>query len=110
MATKDGFHHAILFYSDSSIIKFREGQYPIIGINEYAGIINKQKDSKNISWEPFKVEVAKSGEIGYTYGNWKDYEKDTILYGNYFTVWKIQADGTWKVALDGGGNTPKPKN
>lgn len=110
MAEKQGFHKAILFYADSSIVKFREGQYPALGKKEYEKFAGVHKDTKNIVWEPVNVEVAKSGELGYSWGNWKDYEKDTILYGNYFTVWKKQNDGTWKVALDGGGSTPKPKN
>jgi ketosteroid isomerase-like protein len=109
MATKDGFHKAILFYADKSIVKFREGQYPVVDKKSYAEIASKQNDIKTVSWKPIDVEVAKSGDLGYSWGDWKDSEKDTILYGNYFTVWKRQADGTWKVALDCGGNTPKPK-
>ena len=34
-------------------------------------------------------------------------ERNCILF-NYFTVWKKQGDGSWKVKLDGGNNTPKP--
>lgn len=110
LATKDGFNSAILHYADQNIVKFRDGKYPIKGKKEFAASFNKQNDVKTITWEPFYIEVASSGELGYSYGNWKYVLKDTTMYGNYFTVWKKQGDGSWKVALDGGGDTPNPKN
>lgn len=109
MANKEGFHKAILYYADSSMVKFSDGGYPVIGKKDYAETIGKHKDVKTIVWKPVYVDVAKSGELGYSWGNWKDVEKDSSYYGNYFTVWKKQSDGSWKVALDGGNNSPKPK-
>jgi|ERR1700722_7961275 len=58
-----------------------------------------------ISWHADKVEVAKSGELGYTSGSYQmifsDPSGKTIPdKGKYVTVWKKQADGTWKVLLD----------
>jgi ketosteroid isomerase-like protein len=58
-----------------------------------------------ISWHADKVEVAKSGELGYTSGTYQmtfnDPSGKTIPdQGKYVTVWKKQADGTWKVLLD----------
>jgi ketosteroid isomerase-like protein len=58
-----------------------------------------------ISWHADKVEVAKSGELGYTSGTYQmtfsDPSGKTIPdKGKYVTVWKKQADGTWKVLLD----------
>jgi ketosteroid isomerase-like protein len=110
LATKEGFNAAILYYADPYIVKFRDGKYPIKGKDEFATSFTKENDVKTITWEPFSIDVAKSGDIGYSWGNWKYVLRDTTMYGNYFTVWKKQADGTWKVALDGGGSTPKPKN
>lgn len=36
------------------------------------------------------AEASESGEPGYTLGNWKMVLKDTVLYGNYCTIWKKQ--------------------
>jgi ketosteroid isomerase-like protein len=52
-----------------------------------------------------KVGVARSGELGYTSGTYDFSMKDAsgkIISdkGKYVTVWKKQADGTWKVLLD----------
>jgi ketosteroid isomerase-like protein len=58
-----------------------------------------------LSWHANKVGVARSGELGYTSGtydfNIKDASGKTISdKGKYVTVWKKEADGSWKVLLD----------
>ena len=54
-----------------------------------------------ISWKTTRVEMAKSGDMGYLIGTYemtmKDGSKDT---GKYCEVWKKQADGKWKVSTD----------
>lgn len=109
MAAKEGFNSAILYYADSNIVKFENTRFPIIGKAVFAASFDKISDLKNISWKPVKAEVAQSGDIGYTWGYWKFTAKDTTYYGNYFTAWKKQKDGSWKVTLDGGNSTPKPQ-
>ena len=56
-------------------------------------------------WQPAKVEVARSGDLGYSRGTYElsinDAKGNPITdRGKYATVWKKQADGSWKVALD----------
>lgn len=108
MAAKDGFHKTLLLYADDSVVKPQEGHLPVIGkqllIKYWAG----KEEVKNISWSPYKAEASKSGDLGYTLGNWKLVTKDTALHGNYYTIWKKQHDGRWKFVVDGGNNTPPP--
>jgi ketosteroid isomerase-like protein len=108
LATQEGFSKALLEYSDSNVVKLNEGSLPIIGKQAFADSIGGKTGTKLISWIPVEAKVAESGELGYTWGNWKFITPDTILYGNYFTVWKKQRDGSWKFALDGGNSSPKP--
>jgi ketosteroid isomerase-like protein len=59
----------------------------------------------NITWHANKVGVARSGDLGYTSGttemNFKDASgKSNHDKGKYLTVWKKQADGSWKVLCD----------
>jgi ketosteroid isomerase-like protein len=59
----------------------------------------------NTTWHPNKVGVARSGELGYTSGTtaltFKDASgKIVTSKGNYLTVWKKGADGSWKVLID----------
>jgi ketosteroid isomerase-like protein len=58
-----------------------------------------------LSWHANKVGVARSGELGYTSGTYdlsfKDASGKTISdKGKCLTVWKKEADGSWKVLLD----------
>ena len=58
-----------------------------------------------ITWHPIKIEVARSGDLGYSTGEYdmsfKDPAGKTITdRGKYVTVWKKQPNGGWKVIYD----------
>lgn len=58
-----------------------------------------------ISWQPSKVEVARSGEIAYSSGAYvftanDAHGKPTTENGKYVEIWKKQTDGSWKCAVD----------
>ncbi len=59
----------------------------------------------SITWEPTKVEVAKSGELAYLYGKYQlsftDPKGNTVNdHGKMVEIWKKQADGSWKCIVD----------
>lgn len=68
----------------------------------------------HLKWQPAKVDVAASGDLGYTAGNWqipvldKRVNKRVLITGKYLTVWKRQKDGSWKVVADLGNQDPLP--
>ena len=70
------------------------------------GTLKGEPGTKEITWGPFHAVGAASGDIGYTLGNWKFSNADTTMYGLYYTMWKKQADGSWKWTVDGGNNMP----
>ena len=56
-------------------------------------------------WKVAKVEVARSGDLAYVTGTYELSETDAkgkpmTDKGKYLEVWKKQADGTWKCAID----------
>jgi ketosteroid isomerase-like protein len=115
LSLDSGMAVAFVTYADNDVIKMNDGSFPIIGKNALQESFGKRKRSatSSLTWEPTKVEVAKSADLGYTFGNWEFKRKlpsgtDTVFYGNYVTVWKKQSDGKWKMALDGGNSTPNP--
>lgn len=63
-----------------------------------------------ISWKTTRVEMAKSGDMGYLIGTYEMTLKDgTKDKGKYCEVWKKQADGKWKVSTDMfSSNLPSP--
>ncbi len=72
-------------------------------------------DKNRLEWAPAVAEIAASGDLGYTSGPWRftpaGADKPSA-FGQYFTVWKKQADGKWKVLIDhgvSGTETPFPE-
>lgn len=67
-----------------------------------------------LDWHPTAAEAAASGDLGWTVGRWEashrkpDGSKAVTGTGSYVTLWKRQADGGWKVALDIGNSDPSP--
>lgn len=59
------------------------------------------------SWGPERVEVTGDGRIGFSMG--PIYDGEGKHSGYYSSIWAKQADGSWKVVLDGGSvNAPAP--
>ena len=60
-----------------------------------------------ITWAPHTVEVAASGDLAYTLGEFEVRaagpdgrpQKST---GTYVSIWRKDSDGSWKVVVDGG--------
>jgi uncharacterized protein (TIGR02246 family) len=58
-----------------------------------------------LTWAVDKVEVAKSGDVAYDYGSYNmgftgPSGKKVSDRGKYATIWKKQADGSWRAVLD----------
>lgn len=56
-------------------------------------------------WNATKVEVARSGELGYVSGNYEMTANDAsgkpqTDKGKFLEIWKKQSDGNWKCAVD----------
>ena len=71
-------------------------------------------EGTSLTWTPVKAEMAASGDLGYTYGNYiftaKNKEgKVVVNYGKYTSIWKKQKDGQWKVVVDMGNSSPDAK-
>ncbi len=76
-----------------------------VGKDAIAKLIAEDFAHDNIEWHANKVGVSRSGDLGYTSGatgmTFKDASGKTVVYkGKYLTVWKKQADGSWKVLYD----------
>ena len=112
MSIDKGLNAAFIYYADDSVVKVREGNFPLIGKDTMTKIYLSRPDSGMIlKWKPVRADISQSDDLGYTFGEWELYLKarDTTMYGNYISIWKKQPDGTWKYVLDAGSNTPKPE-
>lgn len=62
-------------------------------------------DNITLEWEPEFIDVAVSGDLGYTYGPYTftavdSGGKETKSEGIFHTVWKRQADNKWRFVWD----------
>ncbi len=64
-----------------------------------------------LSWEPAFADLAQAGDLGFTTGPWAfrtDPAGEPLAHGQYFSFWKQQSDGSWKVVIDHGTTNPPP--
>lgn len=66
-----------------------------------------------LTWRPIFADVSRAGDMGISTGPWefreKSLEDQPVAYGHFVSVWKRQADGAWKVAVDLGISHPQPQ-
>ena len=82
-------------------------------IREYMGAAFANPDF-SLEWQPRQGDISKSGDLGYTTGRWTSRSKDAqgnpaVRTGRYVTIWKKQADKSWKVVLDTGNPDAPPR-
>ena len=106
-AAKNDLDGTVAFYSDDAVLL--PPNAPIIvkdpkSIRDsWAGLLGP---NTSVSWKVSKVDVAKSGEIGYLYGTYqlsiKDPKGGPAINdtGKLLEVWKKQSDGKWKCIVD----------
>lgn len=104
MSQTKGMKAAFLSYMDSSGVLLRENHYPIIGKEAQAYIRQTNDSAFTLTWQPRSADVAKSGDLAYTFGTYTLHTKGTMLKGTYVSIWKKQKDGSWKFVLDAGNS------
>lgn len=64
-----------------------------------------------LAWQPSFAGIAASGDMGFTTGPWEAKgdinDEKPSGYGHFVTVWKKQADGSWKFVVDLGISHPQ---
>ena len=104
MSEEKGMKAAFLEYIDSNGVLLRKDNLPIAGADAVDYLIQQNDTAYTLKWEPRNGAVAKSGELGYTYGIYalRPAQKDTVIYGTYVSIWKKERNGKWKYVLDSG--------
>ncbi len=107
MVQKEGTSKAFLAYAAKDAVLMRNNSL-IIGMESIRESFNKQKTelgSVSLTWKPDFVDVASSGDLGYTYGKYvytviDPAGNEKVDTGIFHTVWKRQPDGEWKFVWD----------
>ena len=105
MAAKEGVAKAFLFYAAQDAVINRENRLIRGKENIKAYIESEPFSNITLKWNPEFVDVAKSGDMGYTYGKFFFSAIDTAgkvirFKGPFHTVWKKQPDGNWRFVWD----------
>lgn len=100
-------------YVHADAIGLNPNQPPTHGRAEMLKDFEDWPEYLTLSWEPQGGDVAKSGDLGYTWGLYAVLgvtpEGEAVKSeGKYATVWKKQDDGSWLAVLDGGSPNGPP--
>ena len=108
MSRQVGMKKAFLEYIDNDGVLLRPNHLPVVGADaiDFLSLVNDT--AYTLSWKPSKAEIAKSGDLGYSYGIYELKTKDTLLKGTYVSIWKKQSNGVWKFVLDSGNEGISP--
>jgi ketosteroid isomerase-like protein len=106
MSAEKGIMQAFWFYADSNAVIKRDNDSLIHGkdaIRNYYSAPHYAQASA--TWAPDFTDASEQGDMGYTYGKYTWQSKDSTgkmneYKGIFHTVWKRQADGSWKYVWD----------
>jgi ketosteroid isomerase-like protein len=108
-ATDFNTRKAFLDAIDSSSVMF-SGNQSVNGYQLWQG--RKENPDDLLYWFPAVAGVSASGELGYTIGpsifKQKRDDPGPVYYGYYFSIWKRDRSGKFKVLVDAGTSRPKP--
>lgn len=105
LSAEAGMKKAFLEYADDSAVLLQNGVMPLRGKEALINSFKQFSDEDfELIWEPLAGEISRSGDLGFTYGLYTTtlHADSSIHRGKYVTIWKKQADGSWKFVLDGG--------
>jgi uncharacterized protein (TIGR02246 family) len=96
---------AVSFYTDDVVVMAVDAPVVQGKENMQKFFETWMKDKPEFSGKTVKVEVARSGDLAYSWGTGKVSVKDkkgkvAETTFKYASVWKKQADGGWKIAVD----------
>jgi ketosteroid isomerase-like protein len=89
---------AFVAFADDNIRVYREGVFPAIG-REAAGVMLGSKTGK-LKLGSNGGGMSRTGDIGYDYGSYDFKRGEANEHGYYLQVWRTDATGKWKLAVD----------
>ena len=102
LSKEKGMNYAFLAYVAEDGVILSPNRLPIVGKNRIMTLFSGDDSETDFTWEPLHADVAKSGELGYTYGTYKINSLRITERGTYVSVWKKDPAGKWKFVLDSG--------
>jgi ketosteroid isomerase-like protein len=111
VAARGGAAFAIWCAPDA--VMLGNGAAPVVGQVAIAKSASWLPKDYQLTWTPTDAMMGPSGDMGYTWGHYEGRSKDANgnpveTSGRYMTIWRREADGSWKFVMDAGANdTPQ---
>lgn len=102
MCVENGMNYAFIHYVADDGVMLRPNSMPVVGKTNIESLFRNDDKDIEFTWKPLYGEVAKSGELGYTYGTYKFGVGESQQKGTYVSIWKKNTKGEWKFVLDSG--------
>ena len=99
--------HAIIDNASDNIRVCRSGKLPAVGKNA-AGKMLGEEDAK-MTRAPSGTGITSPVDLAYKYGEYTRNRDKARERGIYFCIWRLESDGTWKIALDLQKSAPTEK-
>lgn len=94
------------FWTDDAVIYPPVGR-PVAGIEAIRPFVLewRSRPGYSLSWRPAGAEVSGTADVGYSFGTWRRTldgpdGNPVVTTGSYVSVWRKQADGSWKCAIE----------
>ena len=109
IGVRDGF---LSFFAEDAVSIQRQPTFAVVPARAAltAQPLAKLPLANTLVWEPYTGHVSSDGTIGWLTGGFVSMNQAqhvVVAQGAYFSVWKRQADGTWRVWLDEGIGLPQ---
>jgi ketosteroid isomerase-like protein len=107
MAADKGIHDAFVAFAANDAVILRGDS--LFSGREAIDKYYQRRESANleatVTWKPDFIDVSSSGDLAYTYGRFVYNTTDSLgnehaFKGIFHTVWKRQANGSWKYVWD----------
>lgn len=105
-AAQAGVAEAFYQFLAEDAVWLPNGSDPVLGREQVRDRL-RQAGQTQLVWVPQFADVARSGELGYTWGLYESRGRgadgrEVLSRGKYTTIWRRQPDGSWRAVLDTG--------
>jgi len=111
-SAQHGFATALDQYLVEDAVRLPQDAPPVFGRPNIVNTMQSSSQEFTVTWEPEAGQVAESGDLGWTWGRYlavKRANGEPVSRGKYLNVWERQPDGSWRVKIDAGNQTPMPR-
>ncbi len=109
LSVENGAAAAFVAFAAEDAVIYRDQRHPVEGRQAIHELLRRSEGT--LRWDPYFVDLAGSGDLGYTRGTYVYAFTDSTgaenrLYGYYVSIWKKQRGGDWKYVFDSGIGVP----